>query len=180
MSVLREDVMRGLTVAADDGAAPFAAALAARGARAALGEPALAPAGIAPVEAGRTGANAHAGHDSAPPALDLLLVSLPPADPAAAADGTLATAFTEAFATARSTHGQVAAGGCILFLQAGHSPEAVDGLSALTRSLALEWAPRGVRVNALCHTCPVNDCVELVAIIASPASRMLTGAVMHV
>jgi citronellol/citronellal dehydrogenase len=90
-----------------------------------------------------------------------------------------------------------------------HSIAARSGVLGLTRTLALEWATDGVRVNCigpgtvLTHALsdeasdhvlgnlvqratpmrqptPVEDVAELVAYLASPAGRLMTGQLIQV
>ena len=89
------------------------------------------------------------------------------------ASGLLAARLTDAFDAARSIAAEIDGEGCIVFsVRGGEALRA--GATALVRSLALEWADRRIRVNAVCGAPPP----ELIAFIASPAGRMLTGAVL--
>jgi hypothetical protein len=92
-----------------------------------------------------------------------------------AASGALAERLGRAFAQARDGVSSLGPSGSVLFVGSG-GPEARSGLAALTRTLALEWAPRGVRVNAVFGSTEPDD--DLIGFIAGPASRMLTGAVI--
>lgn len=103
-------------------------------------------------------------------AQDTLLVVPLDADDADASSGALARTFVEAFGSARDSDAR-----CVVFAVHGGGAAARAGASALVRSLALEWAPRGIRVNAVVGE---GDAGELIRFIASPASRMLTGAVL--
>ena len=94
---------------------------------------------------------------------------------AGAAAGTLAGSLAAAFAEARAGLDELGDGGCVVFRYAG-GPALRSGLTSLTRTLALEWAPRGIRVNAV--TGAAAETIELVRLLASPASRMVTGAVI--
>jgi peroxisomal 2,4-dienoyl-CoA reductase len=68
-------------------------------------------------------------------------------------------------------------GGCIVNIsmtlhyrgwpQMAHATAAKGGIDALTRTLAIEWAPDNVRVNA-------------VVFLASPAASWVTGAILVV
>ena len=87
--------------------------------------------------------------------------------------GVLAGRLTAAFEAARDGTQKLGDGGCIIFaVQGGEALRAAA--AGLVRSLALEWAPRRIRVNAVCG----EPNPELIQFIASPASRMLTGAVL--
>ena len=92
-----------------------------------------------------------------------------------AASGALAQQLGRAFAQARDGASALGPNGSVLFLGSG-GPEARSGLAALTRTLALEWAPQGVRVNAVFGSSKPDD--DLIGFISGPASRMLTGAVI--
>lgn len=171
MSRLRAGALSGTTVAADATMRPLAEHLALLGARVA--------------EAGADGAGSATQDPLRPaePDLDLALVGVVAADgPDEAAGGRLAVRFTTAFATARDHVGRIRPGGLVLFVLWGGVPRrggaAVGGISALTRSLALEWAPRGIRVDAIRCTRP-DAIADEVAFLASPASRMLTGGVVR-
>lgn len=94
---------------------------------------------------------------------------------ASAAAGTVAGSLAAAFADARAGLDEVGDGGCLVFRYVG-GPGVRSGLTSLTRTLALEWAPRGIRVNAVAGS--AAETAELVRLLASPASRMLTGAVI--
>jgi citronellol/citronellal dehydrogenase len=90
-----------------------------------------------------------------------------------------------------------------------HSIAARSGVLGLTRTLALEWARDGIRVNCIGpgtvlthalndeasdhvlgnlvqratpmqHPTPVEDVAELVAFLASPAGRLMTGQLIQV
>jgi hypothetical protein len=88
-------------------------------------------------------------------------------------DGVLAGRLTVAFEAARDGAQTLNDGGCIIL--AVHGGEALRaGATALVRSLALEWAPQRIRVNAVYG----ESNPQLIQFIASPASRMLTGAVL--
>jgi hypothetical protein len=100
------------------------------------------------------------------PTDELVVVDVPAGD---AADGSLAAALTEAFVAAKA---RAPERGCLVFRFAGAEAEHA-GVSALTRTLALEWAPRGIRVNAV-----RGDGDELIRFLATPASRLVTGAVL--
>jgi NAD(P)-dependent dehydrogenase (short-subunit alcohol dehydrogenase family) len=92
---------------------------------------------------------------------------------ASAASGQLAERLTAGFLEAQARGIELADGGCIVFeIDGDESLRA--GISALVRSLALEWAARGIRVNAVCK----ESGPELIRFIASPAGRMLTGVVL--
>jgi hypothetical protein len=104
---------------------------------------------------------------------DLLLIDAGAGDDAAS--GALAQQLACAFAQARDGVSGLGPHGSVLFLGSG-GPEARSGLAALTRTLALEWAPRGLRVNAIFGSSDPDD--DLVGLIAGPASRMLTGAII--
>lgn len=93
----------------------------------------------------------------------------------AAADGALADRLVRAFAMARDGVNGLGRDGCVLFVVSG-GIAARAGVTSLTRTLALEWAPRGVRVNAVHGR--RDRAEELIRFIASPAARMLTGAVV--
>jgi len=92
-----------------------------------------------------------------------------------AASGALAEQLANAFAQARDGASSLEPNGSVLFLGSG-GPEARSGLAALTRTLALEWAPRGLRVNAVFGSSEPDG--DLIGFITGPASRMLTGAVI--
>lgn len=92
-----------------------------------------------------------------------------------AASGALAQQLGRAFAQARDGASSLGPHGSVLFLGSG-GPEARSGLAALTRTLALEWAPRGVRVNAVFGSS--EAAADLIGFVCGPASRMLTGAVI--
>ena len=104
---------------------------------------------------------------------DLLLVDAVAGEDAAS--GALAQQLGRAFAQARNGASALGPNGSVLFLGSG-GPEARSGLAALTRTLALEWAPQGVRVNAVFGSHEPDD--DLIGFISGPASRMLTGAVI--
>jgi NAD(P)-dependent dehydrogenase (short-subunit alcohol dehydrogenase family) len=87
--------------------------------------------------------------------------------------GVLAARLGEVFEIAQLAAGELAGGGCIVLAVRGGAA-ARAGATALMRSLALEWAARGIRVSAVCGE-PAHELVEF---IASPAGRMLTGAVL--
>jgi len=88
-------------------------------------------------------------------------------------NGVLAERLTAAFEAARDGAQTLNEGGCIILAVQGD--EALRaGATALVRSLALEWAPRRIRVNAVCG----EPNAQLIQFIACPASRMLTGAVI--
>jgi len=90
-----------------------------------------------------------------------------------AASGELAERLTAGFLEAQARGAELAGGGCIVFTVDGDESLRA-AVSALVRSLALEWAARGIRVNAVCG----EHGPELVRFMASPAGRMLTGAVL--
>lgn len=170
MSRLRPGALTGTTVVADATMRGLADHLALLGARVAG---ALERPGSGSPEIPQP------GHSDA----DVVLVGIVAADgPAEAADGRLAERLTGAFATARDHAGRVRPGGLVLFVLWGCAPRpagaVANAAAALTRSLALEWAPRGIRVDAICCTRP-EAIADEVAFLASPASRMLTGAVVQ-
>jgi NAD(P)-dependent dehydrogenase (short-subunit alcohol dehydrogenase family) len=103
---------------------------------------------------------------------ELLVVELEATDDDAAT-GVLAERLTTAFAAARDGARTLPEHGCVVFVVRG-GDAARAGIASLTRTLALEWAPRRIRVNAICG----DETGELVRFVASPASRMLTGAVL--
>ena len=90
-----------------------------------------------------------------------------------AAGGQLAERLTAGFLEAQARSAELADGGCIVFAVDGDESLRA-GVSALVRSLALEWAACGIRVNAVCD----ERGPELTRFIASPAGRMLTGALL--
>lgn len=170
MTRLRERALAGVTVSADASMQRLAELLELHGARAA----AERPAAVSPDDsrAGRYDAD-----------LDLLLTGIVAADGLDdAAGGRLALRLTQAFGTAREHVERIRPGGLILFVLWGCAPRpggaASTAASALARSLALEWAPRGVRVDAIACANP-ESIVDEVGFLTSPASRMLTGAVVH-
>jgi NAD(P)-dependent dehydrogenase (short-subunit alcohol dehydrogenase family) len=114
------------------------------------------------------------------PMLGLLVIVLDGAVTLAAmAASDLASRLVAAFATARDSVRRMAPGGCVLFALLAAAPPARSAISAMCRSLALEWAPAGIRVNAL--TCARHSVpAELTAFLAGPASAMLTGAILDV
>ncbi len=104
---------------------------------------------------------------------DPLVVIELEAEDAEAATGVMAERLTAAFAAARDRGAKLGPNGCVIFaVRGGAAIRAAS--SALARTLALEWGPRGIRVNAVCGEHPET----LIRFIASPASRMLTGAVL--
>jgi NAD(P)-dependent dehydrogenase (short-subunit alcohol dehydrogenase family) len=96
-----------------------------------------------------------------------------------AGSGALADALTAAFATARDAHDGLAPGDCVVFLT-DRTAAVGAAVAALTRSLALEWAPDGVRVNAIRCADPGSDsAAALLAWLRTPPALMLTGAVLE-
>ena len=97
------------------------------------------------------------------------------------ATGAVAGVLAEAFVAARDALADLPAGGGLLLVvgTAGPADPCAGAVRALSRSLALESAARGVRVNAL--LVPVGtDAGEIVPLLLSPAALMVTGAVLDV
>jgi hypothetical protein len=105
-------------------------------------------------------------------ACDVRVVPVFPAGDAGS--GALADALTTAFAAARDA--TTRPGDCIVFVT-DRAPEVVAAVAALTRSLALEWASDGVRVNAIRADDP-DQAATTIAWLATPPALMLTGAVL--
>lgn len=101
------------------------------------------------------------------------------------AAGILAGRLTVAFVAARDAAERLGDGASVVFIRHGdgegdgRGPGAsAAAIAALTRTLALEWAPRGIRVNAVsCRR--VADAGDAVALLASPAGAMATGMVLE-
>jgi hypothetical protein len=91
-----------------------------------------------------------------------------------ASSGALADALTAAFAAARDA--TTRPGDCIVFVT-DPAPEVAAAVASLTRSLALEWAPEAVRVNAICADAP-EQAATTIAWLGTPPALMLTGAVL--
>ena len=94
-----------------------------------------------------------------------------------AAGGALASALTRAFARARDGVAALAPGDAVVLL-AADEPAAAGAVAALTRSLALEWAPDGIRVNAVTCAGP-GAADDVLAWLAARPALMLTGAVLE-
>jgi hypothetical protein len=90
--------------------------------------------------------------------------------------GAVAAAVTAAFATARDRRGELAPGGTLLFVVADE-PVVLAAMTSLTRTLALEWAPEQVRVNAVRCPEPARAAGAACWLASAPAA-MLTGAVL--
>jgi NAD(P)-dependent dehydrogenase (short-subunit alcohol dehydrogenase family) len=86
--------------------------------------------------------------------------------------GALAERLGAAFAQARDA--ELGENGCVIFHVRGGEAERA-GVTGLARTLALEWARRGIRVNVIGGDRPD----DLIRFVSSPASRMLTGAVLE-
>jgi hypothetical protein len=104
---------------------------------------------------------------------EVLVAPVLPTDDA----GAVADALAAAFATARDAHDRLVPGDCVVFL-ADRTPVVGAAVASLTRSLALEWAPDGLRVNAIRAAAPA-DADDLIAWLRAPAALMLTGAVLE-
>jgi hypothetical protein len=174
MTALSPDCLAGLTVGI-----PVATQGTAAGEPLAVGRlarirPAAATGGE-PLIGGLVAAGAEAVDQGA---VDLLLV---PVDVQgsldAAANGDLAAALTGAFGAARDNAARIHPGGCVLFVLESDDP-ARAAVGSLTKTLALEWAP-SLRVNTIVCADP-GGATSLIALVASPASRALTGAVLEV
>lgn len=98
----------------------------------------------------------------------------------AVVSGVVAEELTAAFAAAREALGDLPpGGGLLLVVTVGAVVAPVRGaVAALGRSLALESAGRGVRVNALLVG-PGGEAGDVAALLLGPAATMLTGAVLE-
>jgi hypothetical protein len=105
------------------------------------------------------------------PAIVIEVLAARPARP-----GAVAAAVGAAFAAARDRRGELAPGGTLLFV-VDDEPVVLAAMTSLTRTLALEWAPEQVRVNAV-HCPEPGRAATAVRWLASAPAAMLTGAVL--